>query len=51
MPVPEEGQRQPADDLIGLQGDGNEGMDLAEQARSEHRRQQAQPRVAGGNGH
>jgi hypothetical protein len=46
----QKGERQPANHLVSLQGDGDEGVDLAEQSGCNHRYQHTQPGVPGGNG-
>ncbi len=45
----EERQGQAADDLVGLEVDGHDAMQEAQQAARDHARQQPEPRVAGGD--
>ena len=51
MPAPRKVSARPADHLVGLQGDGDKGVDLAEQTRRDHGYQHAQPGIPGGNRH
>ena len=46
QPRPEERQRESGHDLVGAQVDGHHAVDHAEQAAGEHRRQDAEPRIA-----